>query len=121
MIPRRTHDDKCLPSLKNPFKCICSCLKKTNFSCDDIHKASSHIFILLDLKYEEYVGFFAVFVLFELKIGKIHGRDRCRCDAKNTQISLLSHFKDTEVVCFCLQFPIKLLLLLIIVIATMKL
>lgn len=33
---------------------------KKTFSCDDIHKASSHIFIMLDLKYEEYLGFFAV-------------------------------------------------------------
>lgn len=74
---------------------------------------------MLDLKYEEYVGSFTVFVLFELKIGKIHLHHRFRCDTKNTQISLLSHFKDTEVVCFCLQCLIKSLFLLwIMVIAT---
>lgn len=46
-------------------------------------------FIMLDLKHEEYVGF----VLFELKIGKIHGCDRFRCDAKKYRYRS----------CFCLQ------------------
>lgn len=45
-------------------------------------------FIMLDLKYEKDVGFFAVFVLFELKIRKIHLHDRFRCDTKNTHTFL---------------------------------
>lgn len=46
MIPRRTHDNKCLLSLNNPFKCICK--KKKKLSCADIHKASSHIFYCVE-------------------------------------------------------------------------
>lgn len=46
-------------------------------------------FIMLDLKYEEYVGFFTVFVLFELKMGKTHGRFRCDAKKKNLRIQKL--------------------------------